>query len=394
MKILIGAVSAALTLSFASISLADDPRFGRWGFDLDGRDTSVAPGADFYAYANGTYLKKLQIPPDRARFGNFDALQALSEDRVHTLLEKAAADSDGLNGDEGKIGAFYRAFMDEHRVNALGAKPLAPELAEIRAADSREAIAALMGKAPRSFFSSVFDIAIGVDAKDPQHYAVYLGQGGLGLPDRDYYLEPSFAEKKAKYQAYVAQLLRLEDWPDADAQAKAIVDLETQIAEVSWTRAQERDPDKTYNPMIAGRAGQGRRPASTGTPSWAAPDLGGAKRVVVGENTAFPKIAEIFAATPVATLQAWQAFNVADSAAPYLSQDFVDARFDFRGKTLSGQPEQRPRWKRAVIGARTARWARRSAGSTSPPTSPPSPRPRWRRWSATSAPRLARASST
>src|SRR5580698_9474186 len=150
MKTLLGACGAALALSFASISVAADPHFPPWGFDLAGRDTAVTPGNDFYAYANGTYVKKLQIPADRSRFGNFDALQALSEDRLHALLDKAAADSDST-GERGKVGAFYRAFMDEKRVDALGARPLAPELAEIRAADSRSAIAAIMGKGPRSF---------------------------------------------------------------------------------------------------------------------------------------------------------------------------------------------------------------------------------------------------
>ena len=353
MKILLGACGAALALSFASISLADDPHpthFGAWGFDLAGRDTSVTPGADFYSYANGTYVKNLQIPPDRARFGNFDALAALSEDRTHTLLEKVAADSNALGdpgSEEGKVGAFYRAFMDEKRVEALGAKPLAPELAEIRAADSREAIAAIMGKGPRSFFGSFFDADIGVDAKNPEHYAVYLGQAGLGLPDRDYYLEPSFAAQKAKYQAYVAQMLHLADWPDADAQAQAIVDTETQIAKASWSITQDRDPTKTYNPMTPAELAAAA-PGFDWTAFLGSAELGSAKRVVIAENTALPQIAQIFAATPVKTLQAWEAFNVVDSAAPFLSQDFVDARFEFRSKVLSGQQEQRPRWKRAV----------------------------------------------
>ncbi|HXQ15250.1 MAG TPA: M13-type metalloendopeptidase [Caulobacteraceae bacterium] len=352
MKTLLGACSAALALGLASISFADDPRssphFGAWGFDLAGRDTSVTPGADFYGYANGTYVRNLQIPPDRARFGNFDALQALSEDRTHTLLEKAASDSPGDPGsEEGKVGAFYRAFMDEQRVNALGARPLAPELAEIRAANSREAIAALMGKGARSFFASFFEVDIGVDAKDPQHYAIYLGQSGLGLPDRDYYLEPSFAAQKAKYQAYVAQMLHLAEWPDADAQAQAIVDTETQIAKASWSITQDRDPTKTYNPMTTDELAK----AAPGF-DWAgflrSAELGSTRRVVVAENTALPQIAKIFAATPVKTLQAWEAFNVADAAAPFLSHDFVDADFEFRNKTLSGQQELRPRWKRAV----------------------------------------------
>ncbi len=238
--------------------------------------------------------------------------------------------------------------MDEKRADALGAKA-----ARARAGprsgppDSRAAIATIMGKGSRSFFSSVMDVDIGVDAKDPQHYAVYVGQSGLGLPDRDYYLEPSFAAQKTAYQAYVAQMLRLADWPDADAQAAAIVDLETRIAKVSWTRAQERDPTKTYNPMTPEELAQ----ASPGF-DWAAflqgADLGSAKRVVVAENTALPEIANIFATTPVKTLQAWEAFNVADSAAPYLSHDFVDARFQFRNKILSGQQQLRPRWKRGV----------------------------------------------
>ncbi|MFI4936603.1 MAG: M13 family metallopeptidase [Caulobacterales bacterium] len=346
MKTLLGACGAALALSFASISFAGDPHFPPWGFDLAGRDTSVTPGADFYSYADGTYVKNLQIPPDRARFGNFDALQALSEDRLHTLLDKAAGDSDSL-GEAGKVGAFYRAFMDEKRAEALGARPLAPELAQVRAADSRSAIAALMGKGSKSFFGSVFEADIGVDAKDPQHYAVYLGQGGLGLPDRDYYLEPSFAAQKTAYQAYVAQVLRLAEWPDADARAAAIVEMETQIAKVSWSIAQERDPTKTYNPMTPDELAM----AAPGF-DWAAflkgADLASAKRVVVAEDTALPAIAKIFAGTPVQTLQAWEAFNVADSAAPYLSHDFVDARFQFRSQTLSGQKALRPRWKRAV----------------------------------------------
>jgi putative endopeptidase len=351
MKTLLGACGVALTLSLASISSAGSPHFPPWGFDLAGRDTSIKPGDDFYGYANGTYVKNLQIPPDRSRYGNFDALQAQSEDRLHILLDKAAADSDSLS-ESAKVGAFYRAFMDEKRADALGAKPLAPELAAIRTADSRAAIAAIMGEGAHSFFGSVMDVDIGVDAKDPQHYAVYLGQGGLGLPDRDYYLEPSFAAQKTAYQAYIAQMLKLEDWPDADVQAAAIVDMETQIAKVSWTIAQERDPTKTYNPMTPDELAQ----AAPGF-DWAAflkaAELGSTGRVVIGESTALPQIAKIFAATPVSTLQAWEAFNVGDSAAPYLSHDFVGACFQFRNKILSGQQQLRPRWKRgvAVVGA-------------------------------------------
>src|SRR5580698_734859 len=157
MKAILGVVAAGAVaaLSFASMSPAApfastaSPHFPPWGFDLAGRDAAVKPGDDFYAYANGTYVKKLQIPPDRSRFGNFDGLQALSEDRIHTLLDKAAANL-GAAGEPGKVGAYYRAFMDERLADALGARPLGPDLAAIRAADNRAAIAALMGRASSS----------------------------------------------------------------------------------------------------------------------------------------------------------------------------------------------------------------------------------------------------
>ncbi|MEO8811557.1 MAG: M13-type metalloendopeptidase [Caulobacteraceae bacterium] len=328
---------------------ADPPAAQRilpWGFDLAGRDTAVVPGNDFYEYADGRYIKNIVIPPDRSRFGTFDALAVLSEDRVHAILEAATAEPHP-DHDQALIGTFYKAFMDEGRVEALGAKPLASDLAAIRAATTREALAALMGRANTGYFGSFFGTGIGTDARTPTRYAVGLGQAGLGLPDRDYYLVASFAPQKAKYQSYVSQMLRAVDWPDAEEQAKAIVAMETDIARVSWTRGEQRDPVKTYNPMSPAEL-------ATSAPNfdWRAyfvnADLGSVDRVVVGESTAVPKIAAIFARTPVATLQAWQAFNVVDSAAPLLSKRFVDAHFDFRSKVLSGQPEQKPRWKRAV----------------------------------------------
>jgi len=319
---------------------------GGWGFDAAGRDTSVKPGDDFFAYANGAYLKRLVIPADRSRYGSFDALAVLSEDRVRKVLADAAADP-AATGEEAKIGAFYKAFMDETAIDALGAGPLRADLAAVRAADSREAIAALMGASNKGFGGSLFGIGLSADARTPLRYAVYLNQGGLGLPDRDYYLEASFAPQKAKYQAYVAQMLAAVNWPDAQAQARAIVALETSIAQASWTRAEDRDPIKTYNPMTPAELAQ----AAPGFP-WSAflsaADLGSVGRVVVGENTAFPKLAAIFAQTPVATLQAWQAFTVVDGAGPYLSRRFADANFEFRRKTLSGQPQQKARWKRAA----------------------------------------------
>jgi putative endopeptidase len=342
---LVLAAAPALAAESAA-DLAKAPRRGAWGFDLAGRDLSVAPSQDFFDYANGTYVRNLVIPADRPSYGSFDGLRELSTNRMRAVLEKAAADK-AATGDEAKIGALYRSFMDEKAVNAAGAKPLAGELALIRKARTRSEIARIMGQHQSGFGGSVFGAAVYDDAKDPLRYTVYLGQAGLGLPDRDYYLEAKFAPQKAKYEAYVAQILKLTGWSHPEAQAKAIVALETEIAQVSWTKIEQRDDTKTYNPYPTSQLAA-LAPGFDWTAFLAGADLSAAKKVVVAENTAFPKIAAIYAKTPMETLKAWTAFGLADQAAPYLSKDFDDAHFAFRDKVLAGQLEPKPRWKRGV----------------------------------------------
>jgi putative endopeptidase len=176
---------------------------------------------------------------------------------------------------------------------------------------------------------------------------VQSGTGGLGLPDKDYYLKPSFAATKAKYEAYVGQMLALAGWPDAAERAKDVVAFETRLAEASWERAERRNRDKTYNPVTPDEL-TAYAPGFDFKRLLAASELGSVNRIILSDNTAFPKKAAIFAETPLETLKAWMAFGVADASAPYLSKAFVDAQFEFRSRTLGGQPEQRPRWKRAV----------------------------------------------
>jgi putative endopeptidase len=323
-------------------------KYGTWGFDLAGRDLATKPGDDFFRYANGAWLDRTAIPADKPGISLRLLMTDLAEARLHAILEEAAKTAGHEPTTlEGKVGAFYTSFMDEARVEALGAKPIAPELDAIRAARTREALGALMGRTVRDFEGSAFNLAIDVDVKDTGHYAVYLGQGGLGLPDRDYYMQASFAEKKAAWQAYVQKLLTLEDWPDPSGHAAAIVALETKVAQASWTRAQQRNPDTTYHAYTIAELDK----AAPGFP-WrgflAEAGLGTPSKLVVVEETAFPKIAAIFAETPVDVLQAWLAFSVADNAAPYLSKPFADAVFEMRQKTLSGQAEQQVRWKRGV----------------------------------------------
>ena len=330
----------------AAQDLTKAPRMGPWGFDLAGRNTALTPGQSLFGYANGVYMDKLVIPADRSTYGAFNVLDELSRARMRAVIDKASANK-AATGAEAQVGTLYRSFMDEQTVEALGAKPLAGDLAKIRAAKSRDDIARLMGATSKGFGQSFFTVQVYDDAKDPLKYAVYLGQGGITLPDRDYYLEEKFAPQRAAYEAYIAQMLKEAGWAAPEASAKAILALETEVAKVSWTRVERRDDDKTYNPYSVADLAK-LAPGFDFNALLAGADLSAAKRVIVAENTAFPKIAAIYAKADPETLKAWLAFTTIDQASPYLSKAFDQPHFDFRSKTLSGTPQQQPRWKRGV----------------------------------------------
>src|SRR5215510_686747 len=323
------------------------PQLGAWGFDLTGVDPKAKPGDSFFDYANGAWDARTAIPPDRARFGMFGALGDKVEEQVRTIIDAAAKSGASPATDVGKIGALYNAFMDEARIEQRDVAPIAEDLATIRGAKTKVDIAALMGRSRGGLGASFFFVAVSEDQKDPTRHTLQLSQSGLGLPDRDYYLKDAFKDKKAKYHGYVARMLDMIGWPDAQKRADEIVALETRIAEASWSRAESRERDKTYNPLTPAELDT-YAPGFSWSTYLAAAQVGEARRVVVRQLTAFPRLATVFAETPLDTLQAWQAFRVADQAAPYLSRRFVDARFEFRNKELGGQPEDRPRWKRGI----------------------------------------------
>jgi putative endopeptidase len=343
------AFACAAPLAESAIAQGADaaPSYGKWGFDLTGRDLSVKPGDDFNVYASGSYLKTLKIPADQSRWGAFNLLRDLSDARVHAILEAAAATApQAPTTDDGKIGAFYRAYMDEAAVDAKGVAPLQSDLDAIRHAQDRDALAAFLGRTSGGFGRPLFNLSVSVDLKTPTAYMATVSQGGLGLPDRDYYLDPKFASKKAAYQAYVQRMLELVGWPDAATRAADVVAFETAVAQASWPRADRRDRNKTYNPTTVD-ALAAAAPGFDWQGFLRGADLSAVSRVNVAENTAAPKIAAVYAQTPLDTLKAWAAFQVADDAADVLPDAFVQAHFDFRGKTLSGTPELKPRWKRA-----------------------------------------------
>ena len=326
----------------------DAPRYGTWGFDLNGRDTSVKPGDDFFRYANGAAFDKLVIPSDRTSYGSFALLRELSDNRMKELVTGLAARTDLTPGsDEAKVADAYRSYIDQARIDQLDAQPLQPYLAAIRAADSHDKMAVYMGQTVGRFGGSFFGTGITIDAKQPTRYVVSTGQSGIGLPNRDYYLDARYADKKEKYQAYVADMLGMIGWANPVETAAQIVALETKIAEAHWTPVENRNRDKTYNEVTIAKLTQDA-PGFDWQAYYDAAELGGVPRLIVRQDTAMPKIAALYAETPIELLQAWEAFHTADDMAPLLSQRFSDAQWGFRSRDLSGQPEQRTREKRAI----------------------------------------------
>ena len=356
--------SAALAISLvltAAIAPAAEPaatsapskaeRFGKWGVDLEGMDRSVKPGDDFFRYVNGKWAATTQIPPDKTSYGPSSVLRDLSEARVRGLLDGWAADKSVKPGsDEAKVAAVYRTFLDEAAAEKLDAKPIQPHLEAIRKASSHSDIAAIMGRARSSFGRSFFGAGVSDDAKNPDKYTLYVSQSGLGLADREFYLRENFKPQKERYQKYVADMLRLVGWEEPEKAAADVVAMETKIAEAHWTRAESRNRDKTYNPATLAEL-EKTAPGFPWRVLFTEAGLDKVDGAVLRQNTAFPKLAAIFAETPVETLKAWQAFGVADDAAPLLSKRFVDTNWEFRAKFLNGAQEQRPRWKRAVDAA-------------------------------------------
>ena len=346
---LVLACGLSLSLSvFAADPEQGKPQYGAWGFDLAGADKAASPGDDFFRYANGAWLDQTTIPADKPGYSLRLAMTDRVEARLHELMEAAAAKVEHEPKTlEGKVGAFYKSFMDEARIEALGAKAIAAQLDAVRGANDRDALAALMGRGNFDFEGSLFALGTDIDLKDPKKYAVYVGQSGLGLPDRDYYLKASFAQQKAAYETYAARLLELAGWPHPEQAAKNVVAFETKVADASWTKAQQRDINAIYNPMTVAEL-QAYAPGFAWQRFLGEAHLGDRTRIIVNEKSAFPQLAALYAQTPLETLRAWQALRVTDNAASYLSKPFADAWFELHAKTLSGQKAQAVRWKRGV----------------------------------------------
>lgn len=308
----------------------------------------MQPGTDFFLFANGGWLNANPIPADRIGFSIATVLTLSAAAKVRTLLEEAAADAGEEPAVErGKVGAYYAAFMDEPRVEALGAAPLQRSLTEIRQAGSRNELARLMGHANSTFQGSLFKLWIEPDSRNHDRYAIYLGQAGLGSLNRGVYLAPDADDMRAAYRKYIVQLLSLAGWEKAEDVAAEVVEFETKIAAASWTAADERDESKIYNPIDASKLAS-EAPEFPWDVYLRAANLARTRRIIVVDRSAIPVLAALYSRTPIAILKAWAAFHLIDNAAPLLSHEFADAWFDLHGRRVQGAQIPTPRWQRAL----------------------------------------------
>ncbi|HEY2780308.1 MAG TPA: M13-type metalloendopeptidase [Steroidobacteraceae bacterium] len=324
------------------------PQLGTFGIDLGAMDKSVKPGDDFYRYVNGHWLATEKIPADQSTWGSFDILEVQAELDVKSIIEAAAASYSAAGTNEQKIGDFYNAFLDREKIDKLGLAPAKAGLDAVAALKDHAQVAALIAD-PRYPLDGPIAYGITLDQKNPDRYIVSIGQSGLSLPDREYYLktDPQFVEIRAKFLAHVEKMLTLAGHKNAKAEAKQILDLETEIAKLHWDVAKRRDRDLTYNLMSVDSLKKDAA-AYPWDAAFRSSGFSGLNQVVVAEWSAVPALGKLFTNTPVAAWKAYLSYQFLTSEASVLPKAFDDENFDFYGRVLEGQPQQRVRWKRAV----------------------------------------------
>ena len=345
-----GLLGAGLLAALAQ----DAPRFGSWGVDLAAMDKSVKPGDNFSEFVFGTWQKSAVIPPDRSRIGGFTDLQILSEKRLRAIIDELhTRPTARLNPDERKLRDFYDSYMDTAAIEANGLKPAEKDLAEIAAVKTLDDVARIMAS-PRISAGAIYGYGIGVDDKHPDSYSLNLSQAGLGLPDRDYYLSdnPELVKTREAYRKYLADMMTLGGLSDAPARADRVMALETEIAKVQWTRADRRDADKIYNPMLVAdlRKLAPEFPWDTFLKETGIPltTPSGARYVIVAEKSAFEPLAKVFTATPIATWRDYLTVHYLHSMSAYLPKKFDDLDFALFGTVLTGRTQQLDRPTRGV----------------------------------------------
>jgi putative endopeptidase len=322
------------------------------GIDTQYFDANVRPQDDFYQYVNGKWLATIEIPPDRPAYGTASKLFDDSQTQLREIIEAAAGDARAPPGsDQARIAALYRSFLDQATIERLGIKPLVAELARIDSVKSKRDIPALLAHLQRIGVNVPYGLSVHLDSRDAAHYIVDIQQDGLGMPDRDYYLRDDATTLRLirhQYQLHIsAALARLGDHHPAQ-EAAAIVALETELAKVQWSKAQNSDPARTYNRVEIAQLGL----VSPGY-DWqryltAAGVADKVSYLILSQPSYIEGFGGLLAQIPLPTWKAYFKWHLLSDFSPYLSKAFADEAFSFYGTTLQGIPENQPRWKRAV----------------------------------------------
>jgi putative endopeptidase len=347
----------------AAPAVAAKPELGPFGVDLAGMDRAVAPGDDFWAHVNGTWARTTEIPPDRGTLSQVARLNDVAAGHVRTLLEELLSRREGLAGEERQVAEYYAALVDGTALEARGTAPLSGDLARVRAVTTRSQLAALMGelttawmptpplgRMPR-YTPAPLGLGVEQDSKAPDRYVVSLSQGGLGMPERDYYLKadaPSAATQE-KYRAHLATLLQLCGVPRGEAarRAAAVYGLERALAQAHWSRAESRDADKTYNPWTREQLAK-KAPGFDWEAFLGAAGVGAQPSLVVAQPSAVTGTAALLARQPLGVWKDWLTVRLAKDRALVLPKAFQDAELAFSNGVLTGAAEAPARWLQAV----------------------------------------------
>jgi putative endopeptidase len=351
-KVLLCALSLFATLAMAV-----------WrGPDIAGMDPATAPGNDFFRYANGAWLNATEIPADRASYGSSEILADLTTRQVNELLEQAAARHAPQGSEAQQVADYYASFMDEATIEAKGVQPLDGALRHIAAISNRTQLSAALGRTLRAdvdvlnstnlYTNHLFGLWVAQDLDDPSRYSPFLLQGGLGLPDREYYLgaSPKMAAIREHYRAHVATVLSLLGIKDATTRAAKIVELESRMALVHWTREASEQIEAGNNHWRRAQF-DSAAPGLEWHSFFAAAGLKSQSDFVVWQPSALIGLSKLTASEPLAVWKDYLRFHAVEDTAPYLPKRFVDENFAFHGRVLLGTPQLRPRWKRAVSAA-------------------------------------------
>ena len=352
-------LASALVIAFISlIALAQQPAIEH-GIQVANMDKSVRPGDDFYQYANGGWLKRTEIPPDRAGYGVFSRLDDLATKRTNDLIQEIAKSNSAPGSSNRKIADLFNSFMNEDAIEKRGLEPLKADLDAIKAIKDKRDLARALGETLRIdvdplnntnyHTSHLFGLWVAPGFQDSDHYTPYLLQGGLALPDREYYLATSehMKDVRAKYQAYVSAMMKLAGFDDPDQRATRIVELEHAIAEKHRSLEENEDILKSNNPWTMADF-SAKAPGLDWAEYFRAAGLSKQKTFNVWQPEAFTGESALVVSVPLDSWKDWLAFHLVNEYAGALPKAFVDERFDFFGQTLSGAKQQRPRWQRGV----------------------------------------------